>query len=317
MLTLKEWFDAKSDVCKQYILDNTSWIDINQPDYVKRFGSTEEDLDIAAQKVIEDNSAVNYKLFIGTLLTVYKDKINNVQKYMDNIVTNYEYYSGSIQSYTGKERYREYRKNNSRQYEKQGLDYILLMTDDYSNIDWSNLNTADVFRNMPIYTELLGYQQIKELIKAENAPSIDMFNDSNTSDLFDELFFCEDGFTEQQKISLIDSFSPSISGVELFLKKIVSVDKYYLRYIFNIIKRYPALASYLYKEKKPDDEIDANSAIVEKYRYPKDLRKLFVIAGCCARKSLPKTKASSIGDVSSLLKFYNFDFDNIFDSLYS
>ena len=109
---------------------------------------------------------------------------------------------------------------------------------------------------------------------------------------------------------------PNLRTIEDFFKRIVAVDHSYLRYIHEIIKRYPAIAMQLYQQKKPEAELSGNESTVEQYRYPKEIRKLFVIAHMCVLKRVSKVKSSIAKEVAPLLKIYGYKWDDVYDALY-
>lgn len=143
--------------------------------------------------------------------------------------------------------------------------------------------------------------------------------------MFDCLFFGKTGWDLETKKSVLrDLFGHyDVDRIETFFRKIVAADMYWLHSIQDIVCRYRGCAACMEHLKKSEHSIpedyDANGNKIEvndDYRYPKDIRKLFLIAHCCNRKSLPKTKNSAIGDVASLVRLYDFKFSDIVDCMY-
>ena len=160
----------------------------------------------------------------------------------------------------------------------------------------------------------------KNAIKAkENPMAISISRDQINNDLVDELFFGEDQLTEDQKRRVITGYVRDVRDVKDFMQRFVAVDESYLKYLGYIIDDRPDLAMKLYKQKKPDDELaeyGEHVKIADSYRYPKEYRKLFLIAGCCARENVGKAKAGLIGEIASLLKMYSWNYLDIFYCLY-
>jgi hypothetical protein len=104
--------------------------------------------------------------------------------------------------------------------------------------------------------------------------------------------------------------------VEDFMERIVAVDHKYLRYLYNIVEKLPSLATEIYEQKKPDEELTGNESIPQTYRYSKDIRKLAKIAHACARKSVSKVNSAFLKEISPLLKIYGYNFNTIYDALY-
>jgi hypothetical protein len=72
----------------------------------------------------------------------------------------------------------------------------------------------------------------------------------------------------------------------------------------------------LYCEKKPDSELTGNETASETFRYPKELRKVFVIAHACALKRVSKVKSGICKEIAPLLKIYGYNWNEIYDAMY-
>lgn len=143
--------------------------------------------------------------------------------------------------------------------------------------------------------------------------------------MFDHLFFGKNGWSLRDKQHVLRELFSYYDTRRIceFFEKIVTVDKYWLHSVMDLVATHRGFATHLYELTKADcklpEDYDENNEfreIGDKYRFPKDIRKVFLIAHCCYRKSLPKTKNAAIGDVASLIRFYDFNFSNIIDCLY-
>lgn len=143
--------------------------------------------------------------------------------------------------------------------------------------------------------------------------------------MFDCLFFGKTGWSlENKKKILRDLFGHyDMDRLAIFFRKIVTVDPYWLHSIQDVVCCYRGCAAAMENLKKSEyliqEDVDASDnriMVNDVFRYRKDIRKLFLIAHCCNRKSLPKTKNAAIGDVASLVRLYDFKFSDIVDCLY-
>ena len=143
--------------------------------------------------------------------------------------------------------------------------------------------------------------------------------------LFDCLFFGKTGWDLPTKKRVVSELFGryDLDRIAEFFKHIVAADFYWLHSLEDVLCGYRGLAAMIFNLKRSEYEIDedndANGNRVnptEIFRFPKDIRKLALIAHCCHRRSLPKTKNSSIGDAASLVRLYDFKFSDIVDCLY-
>jgi len=346
MKTFRQWFDAFGSETQKYLKEQCHWIDVDQPDgyrhasYSKDFASEQlnKSIEYFDNRLKDDNGlyredfvplCMNYiqsirntldkHTFYMLLLALIKENRAILTKLdaMDlreilKIKAEYKnyYYQNSDYSYTKGKVY------------KYSLDELLLITEDFDNIEWDKADVSDLPLTSSV-CEILGEQKLIELCKEEpsrfrlHSPAIQA--DPNNV-IFDTLFFCDNGWTVEQKKKVIDNYGYCERDVEDFMKRIVAVDESYLRTVGNyFIRNNPALGMYLYKQKKPEDELNAlppGHKVEEEYRYPKAYRKLFQIAACCARGRIGKAMAGTIGDAACMLKLYGYNFNNIFDCLY-
>ena len=338
MKTFKQWFNGLSEETQKYLSQNCNWIDktgLSEDGY--RHPVTEgffEDAILNFQAEFKkDSSGDSDDVFqLGIFLSKkYKKKLDK-ETYLTLLQAFCRTSYGSMNNldYLDVDEQREIvkRKHDNRveanktkdAWNKRDEAYTvfdkLLITEDFSNIDWSD--TKITSNLTPEMTEILGHDKVYELVK--NNPRAMDFKRGKDYELFDELFFCKDGWTKEQKRQYIHNLNYDFSDLEDFMRRIVAVDESYLREVGNyFIYSNPALAMYMYKDKKSQEEIDALPAKhkqEDEYRYPKEYRKLFQIAACCARKNVGKAMAGTIGDASCILKMYAYDFNKVFDCLY-
>lgn len=143
--------------------------------------------------------------------------------------------------------------------------------------------------------------------------------------MFDCLFFGKTGWNLETKKNIVRNLFGHYDSdrIAIFFRKIVAADPYWLHSIQDVVCCYRGCATAMENLKKSEyilqEDVDANDnqiIVNDAYRYRKDIRKLFLIAHCCNRKSLPKTKNAAIGDVASLVRLYDFKFSDIVDCLY-
>lgn len=153
--------------------------------------------------------------------------------------------------------------------------------------------------------------------KESMGPTLDKMRD-----VFDEKFFLPDGWTDEEKLSVvIKRFGNEYSDVavrrfEEFAKEILSVDPRWYRAIGSLVAQCPALGNKIYEAKKPDDEIDETTPVDMTFRYSKTIRKIGKIANVCARESLSKANGSFLKEVGALIRLYGYDFNMIYDCMF-
>lgn len=313
MKTFKQWVDGLGEAARDYIEKRCSdWADFTTKDYYRKIDPNDTEL---LRKLIKEAYGYNKadKLLLATsMLLLQKADAESEQMFKTLLVNNGDY-DNTLCAVIGRDAYREWYKNKYGQRLNKSIDYILLMTDDFDNIDFSEYDNGNLTAD-PEYFDIFGEEYMLNFLR-ENPRLFKPTRLAIDDERFDKLFFGENGWTEAQKKQVIGNYTGDVWQMDDFLERIVAVDKSYLKYVYNIIYRDAAAAAKLYTAKK--DNYDVNTTTVQqRFRYSKELRKLFMIAGCCARESLPKTKAGTIGDISALVKLYNFDFNSIFDCLY-
>lgn len=336
-MTLREYLDGLSEDAIKWIKENCKFIDMESKDGYRH---KEPANDIIEQR-LSDNSysrdVSETEVIINTLLL--RDKKGNYVYNDSNMSTDdrnelvyriiYDRHGSNTLDHgvayylplgyirlAAKEEIKRYQEDaEPADKDKLRLKHLLLFTDDFSNIDWDKLSMDNWMYIDKGLLDILPKDIAKKYLlqqpRALRVNEIPM-----NCDVFDELFFGEDGWTEDQKHAVIREFDNSLNGIANFMERIVAVDKKYLRDIYKLITRNgKALSNELYCLQKPADE-QANCAKKYKYRYADEYRKLFWIARCCYLGYTNKTAVSKMKDAGSLLKLYGYNFDNIFDMLY-
>lgn len=199
------------------------------------------------------------------------------------------------------------------------LEELLLFTSDFSNIHWNHLDLAHIYGIGEIEMELIPKDILKPYVK-ENG--LNAFTDISKLDinneLFDEMFFGEDGWTEQQKADIFDRYYKNDeSSFNDFLKRIVCADTThtYIRKLNKLFDGRSTIYSYLYNLKKPEDEL-AKCKKKDKYRYSKTLRQLIWAIRCCNYNRLTTADCRKLGDLAPILKMYGKNWDTLMNMLY-
>lgn len=323
MTSLREWVDSLSDDTRNFLLAHYNWIDMDTEDYYKcikidsaYFNSTMENADRSYR-----GDAFWKSLVLGLLIkvrekdpTVLKSFID--EKTMMSLIKKTSEGADKLflfSPFLQKEIMKEKLKDNN----ELSLSDLLYITDDYSNIDYKRLDYHNL-RYSPILKEILGVEACADIARS-NIDFIKVTTDrlSLNDEVIDTLFFGNNQLSKDEKLQVIRHiYNPSMYDIEDYMKRFVTVDESYLKYIYNIIDQDPAIAAKLYKLKKPDYELTGNETTEMKYRYPKKYRKLFQMAACCSRKNVGKAMAGTIGELASMLKMYNWDFYTLFDCMY-
>lgn len=324
MTSLKEWFDSLSEDTRKYLSMHCDWIDTNNDDYYKRIELTDSyfsSMIERADRAYRSEECCK-SLILGLIIklrdkdpTTFKDILSDkTLKLLINKTSNGVDKLFLFSPFLQKEITKEKLKDNN----DLSLEQLLYITDDYSNIDYKRLSDRSLKYNS-VTREIFGLDACIELAK-ENIDFIKVSLSSLDPDdeLIDTLFFGENQLSTEQKINLIKyMYNPDTSDIEDYMKRFVTVNEYYLKYIYDIIRQDPAVAAKLYNLKKPECELSGNETTAMKYRYPKKYRKLFQMAACCARKNVGKAMAGTIGELASMLKMYNWDFYTLFDCMYA
>lgn len=337
-MTLKQWFDSLSEPAQAWIESKCSaWFDKNQADYYKKPSKAgedkdalkallrnEEDLDKYSSYSSEKGLSKRYVNLLRYLHNTYPDLVSesDLDKYIWQILECGCYDSDTWLNLSDAKREAGF-KRCFQKWSKMSLEHYLYLIKDYSNIeiDWEEVETPALTQEV---VEILGHKAAINLVyQIGNYNISKMIKTDQPNDLFDEIFFCKDSkLTQRNKLEILSrvyadsSYLPTEETTRDFFKRIVAVDHAYLRFIYDIISRYPALAMKLYCEKKPDSELTGNETASETFRYPKELRKVFVIAHACALKRVSKVKSGICKEIAPLLKIYGYNWNEIYDAMY-
>lgn len=344
-MTFKEWYNQLSKESQQWIARKDPWwFDKNSPTLYSHVGS-----DKLRPYKIQPATLTNIfnaygeysaseKMALRTLAVI--DKISKEHpeaidsKEIQDIV---DTHGLDINSYCycfikdipkRKQLYKkaklEKNQNNYKPF-KLGLLDTIFVQEDYSKFDFScmesfnnmlNFNFGLDSADMNVLLEILPKSIIKEAVK--ELPGKYKLNHSVLNDdVFDELFFGANGWTAAQRREVIkNNYSGYMDDILDFLKRIVSVDHTYLRYVRTLIESNTAVAKELYSLRKPADELTGNESIQKQFRLSTEIRKLIQVAACCSRKRVGKAMRSNLGAVGPLVQMYKFDFNVIYDALY-
>lgn len=339
MKTFRQWYEHLSPETQEYIAKNCFWFDITEKDYYKHSYTTVDSIKVTAEYIknrLDEDKYINDDCINPSLVGVVrllKDKLSleeyTLLLYGLHDATRIGYSNFDAMEYREllklTKKYKDQARKNDRwnncgEYKYRLTDF-LLMVEDFDNIDFSLLNHDSLVMDSAT-VEILGFDEMYKIAKEE--PGKFSFRSRGRSNMnnkvFDSLFFCEDGWTPEQKKKIIQNYGYNEEDAEDFMRRIVAVDESYLKFFCNyFISNNPALARHLYNQKKTDDELNAlpaNHKMEDEYRYPKSYRKLFHIAACCARENVGKAMAGTIGDVACMLKMYAYDFNQVFDCMY-
>lgn len=339
MKTFRQWFETLSQETQQYIAENCSWFDITTEDYYKHKSGSIESIKGVTEYIkgrLEEDRYISDNFVNPAIIScvrMIKDKLTP-DEYVHLLYGLDEAVRINKREFDAmdrrellklKKKYKDQARKNDRwnasgEY-KYNLTDFLLMVEDFDNIDFSLLDHDSLVMDSAT-VEILGYDEMYRIAKDEpNKFSFRTRGKSNMDNkVFDALFFCEDGWTPEQKKRILNNYGYNEDDAEDFMRRIVAVDESYLKFFCNyFIRNNPALARHLYNQKKTQDELDAlpeSHRIEDEYRYPKHYRKLFHIAACCARENVGKAMAGTIGDVACMLKMYAYDFNQVFDCMY-
>ena len=324
-LTFKQWYDSKSPEAQGYIAAQCEeWIDLTSKDYYQpvKQGLTIDEI------TGKESDWRNREIFGICLLT--QNPKTTLEDYKEYYKREYgEISFQSLRFLPVEQRKAIVKENTNRSYGSNGLNFSrwLFSIDDYSKLN-ENMDTLDLSNSTPDdrMMEILGEDAAIEYIrKNERAFELDSLPKTGRSKIFDKLFFCPDGWTEEQKHKIMRRFADSIryyrnreSSMDTVLniiRHVALVNKADLIYVYDVICKLPELAQHLYDLKKPEEELTGNETMEGKYRFPMWLRKLFLIMGCCARENISQANTQKLQkEGASLLRMYNFHFKDYFDA---
>lgn len=336
-MTLREWYDNLSENGQKVFRGMTRlWFDENEPDGYRKLNP---DFSEELSKLSYHSSSDGKDFFAIQYLALYKqthtvDEFNKVlldtinkffrreNGYLDKNIT-----PDIILLCDDIELRRDFVKLiYTDRYEQLPLGKALYLVNDFSNVprELSKYKIQEVDCIEDGLQEIVGTETVKQL--AVESPNLVCVKNNEDNDLFDDVFFCENGWNDDQRRRFIrqyycNTYSHKIvqdryqDGFRDFIKRIVAVDQKYLRYMYDIIAECPALGNKIYDEKKPDDELTGNETPEMTFRYSKLIRKLARIANICARKSLSGVNGKALKELSPLIKLYGYNFNDIYDCI--
>lgn len=340
MKTLKQWFDGLSTEAQCAIRDNCDWFDMNEPDYYRKSDllSTDE-LMKNIFRVNKYSSEDKFELFLSAFLTEFK--YHSTDEEFMSIITalrlRFVEEDDDDSIWYGLPK-RLYQLMPTKELQKEwfllshysrrkclGLFDQLYLVEDYDKIpEYIDMEKCSFEYSVDsdVLMEIFGKDLIMSIYR-DNENKL-YVNYGKPSAIFDELFFCENGWNEQQKKSMLKKLyvsnwrrkqtdSDDLISFKDFIERIVCVDKKYLRFMYDIIDRVPAVGNKIYDEKKPDEDLKGDERGDQLYRYNKTIRKLAKLANICSRKSLSKVNGKAYKELSPLIKIYGYDFNTLYD----
>ena len=339
MKTLKQWYDSLSEDAQLRLRINcTAWLDISEEDYYRKLRlSSLSELTNGIIKCNQYSNSDRADLFM--LAFMQELKANHDEKTFNDycaLLTHQYVDIEDVYSDLPKDFWMLFDDRNK----QKEMFKICYQTRQHALTLYNQLFFVEDFDNIPQYidlehgmfteqlsdvtVEIFGREIIRNYLKIK--PLDMLFETGKESKLFDDLFFCEDGWTEEQKNHFLDyryyprherkiSDSDDLESFEDFIKRIVSVDQRYLRNIYNIISKVPSIGNKVYSQKKPDSELTGNETPEMTFRYSKLIRKLARIANICARKSLSDVNGKFLKEISPIIKMYGYNWNDIYDCI--
>lgn len=325
MKTIEEWFQGLTETQQDYIKRTANGFDVNVPGYFEFDRDLDADkiLSFIARGRLDSAGSSNTERKEANLFLVYSLNKCNKELLSDDMFITYlenTYYNATyVRKYLSKEIYLKHLESKVSRYSEgvYELDQLLISTEDFDNIDWNKLKSSSSFCNEELFG-IMGREKAKAWLK-EHPNAFDIHRDDESpliDELFDELFFGEDGWSESDKAVIIGRYAAHQYRFDALLKRVICVDKKYYKYIYPVIANRTALANEIYTAKKSEKELTGNETIEQVYKYSKEIRKLAQIAACCARGNISKAMTGTLAEVAGLMKIYQYDFDKIFACMY-
>lgn len=340
MKTLKQWFDGLSEEAKKEVMRHCDdWLDTNASDYYKH----------TSLKEVTDRESLGYHLYdnFDKDSSQYRE---TKELYMRQGMM-YKWLCTHHPEIMSKEDC-DHALLNMLNGNNSSSILIFLINDEEKRIKawvkkqeragdnltfWDWLYTLKDFSDIklpdnvflpnntltPGLIEILGHDYCYELAKDNYSALIGGLSYKKQSDLFDELFFCDNGWNDTikkkvlQKLYIPDYGDIHLDQFEDFIQRIVAVDKKYLEFIKQIIDRYPALAMKVYNQKKPDSELTGNEKPSMLFRYSKEIRDLARIAAACSRRTISQANLKGLHEIGQLVKLYGYNFTDIYNAMYA
>lgn len=216
------------------------------------------------------------------------------------------------------------------------LFHLLIETKDFDHIDWEGLIQKHLFHaNCDSVCEgfndaLITMVPTDVLIKFVKVDSsiIQCWHELPiNSDLFDRVMFVDEDVPNNIRKTIVTKFAKACNyeGNEImdrYLKQLVAVNRRYLKGLRDHCNTSRLNTMYCAKKDTPicnpfdTDAVKKAEAISKKHRYSQEVREFAMIAASCDRKRVFGKRVKGCGDSAGLLALYNYDFDQIFNSMY-
>lgn len=200
---------------------------------------------------------------------------------------------------------------------KYTLNNYLYTVKDYDNLDVNLISDTSGTAPLNVIRDIFK-EKAADLLKATPELFGRILVKGQMDDIFDQLFFCKDGWNDDQKrkalrevyIDALDRHGGERNQkiIKDFMERIVAVDHSYLRYVHTLIGEDIGSAMKYINQKKDDGS--------NEFLYSKDVRKLMKLSWICHRKSYSQVNGASLKELTPLLKIYGYNFNLIYNSLY-
>lgn len=339
MKTLKQWFDSLSAPTQEWVENQCdSWFDKSQDDYYRKPTvdvKTKEDLEKVLSWTDENTNFtrstllnINHLAVLQYMHNTMPDVITgeDIDKVIATMVVDRTDYPNDIWlNMSTKEKqsscfWKLHKNYSSNLHFNEALFFVKDFDRLNEELNWDKTETPEF---CDAVAEIIGMEKALDKLERAGAWSVSrMIQPGKQSVLFDQIFFCENRLSKAQKHTVIENayantyHMPEPDVIKDFFSRIVAVDHSYLKELYTIISRYPAIAMKLYNQKKPDSELTGNEKPAEQYQYSPDIRKMFAIAHACALKRVSKNKGGMVKEIAPLLKIYGYNWNDIYDAMY-
>lgn len=143
----------------------------------------------------------------------------------------------------------------------------------------------------------------------------DLRNYKEYLEIFDELMFCENGWTDNQKRDFIDNNGYDTNTFKNLVEYVLAVDMSYIKHFPEVFRYNKSLITELVNELKPESECNVERGDI-RYRYPRKFRNLLMALYACIKETCGKVKSQKLKEIAPLLKLYNYDFNIICEAMY-
>lgn len=348
MKTLQQWWAERSPLEIACITEYCPWLDIDQPSglvhkeitNISKSEFLDEDTDnsmltrILLEAILTKNNAGEYRMFDNAseserqnlllhALMCYSSSVHKetMYKYLDT-----EHMLTYLDQY---------------KVPKLGIERLLfealIKTEDKDNIEWENLiykslveEGSDLWRyHIPgNLITLIPADIIIKIAKDKSYCFYDWDELPVNSDLFDEVFFCQDGVSKQSKRFMIERLLRRAGmddklgrkRLDEFLERVVSVNKRYLKCLNEYLDSSDFNQIYTRYKTEIDPATGAEVVPEQKSKrvhyYGEEIRQFAMIAASCKHHRVFGGRIKGCGDAAGLLAMYHYNFDTITDMMY-